>query len=73
MVSFLLGGYGFFVRVRPGLGGRKFVRVKATAFFGLLRNHLELFYSMNPFLACMNDIVNTIKYGLLSFPLGIWV
>ena len=49
MVSLLLGGYGFFVRVRPGLGGRKFVRVnKATALFGLLGNHLELFFSMNP-------------------------
>lgn len=48
MVSLLLGGFGFFVRVRPGLGGRRFVRVKATAFFGLLGNHLELFFSMNP-------------------------
>lgn len=50
LVSLLLGGYGFFVRFRPGLGGRKFVRVNkaATAFFGLLGNHLELFFSMNP-------------------------
>ena len=51
MVSLLLGGYGFFVRVRPGLGGRKFVRVnKATAFFGLLGNHLELLNSINLYL-----------------------